>query len=145
MRIHKCILHFMIKPSKNIRHGHSFDINSSDKGQTNWCRTRRLETLLNFPIRHIRRIFLVCPYQYLPTIPKFNNDCLKKIYKNKNQTMRNAFLLQLGRPQLGIVRRRTNNTYVFYTKIKNIYRKVNLRGVVKTSKGHTCEMVYDYL
>lgn len=50
-----------------------------------------------------------------------------------------------GRPQLGIVRRRTSNTYVFYTKIKNIYRKVNLRGVVKTSKGHTCEMVYDYL
>jgi len=35
LRIHKyIILHFMIKPSKNIRHGHSFDINSSDKGQT---------------------------------------------------------------------------------------------------------------
>lgn len=56
LRIFKSILHFMIKPSKNIRHGHSFDINSSDKGQTS-CGTRRLETLLNFPIRHIKRIF----------------------------------------------------------------------------------------
>lgn len=56
LRIHKYILHFMIKPSKNIRHGHSFDINSSDKGQT-IAGTRRLETLLNFPIRHIKWIF----------------------------------------------------------------------------------------
>lgn len=32
-----------------------------------------------------------------------------------------------------------------YTTKKKIYRKVNLRGVVKTYKGHTCEMVYDYL
>lgn len=62
----------MIKPSKIIRHGHSFDINSSDKGQTS-CGTRRLETLLNFPIRHIKRIFDYVHIN-LPMVPKFNNN-----------------------------------------------------------------------